>query len=69
MGLGSLVRHIGAVLTGAQTGRAYDYAGMFLAMLYIALLFASTVLLELSPTLAATSLPFVFENSAPRIKI
>jgi NADH:ubiquinone oxidoreductase subunit 5 (subunit L)/multisubunit Na+/H+ antiporter MnhA subunit len=44
-GLGSLARYVGSVLTGAQTGRAYDYAGMFLAAFYVALLFALSTLL------------------------
>jgi len=45
-GLSVLVRCLSALLTGAQTGRAYDYAGAFLAALYIALLFASFVLYD-----------------------
>ena len=45
-GFGALVRRIGAALAGAQTGRAYDYAGMFLAMLYVTLLFAGSTLLN-----------------------
>jgi len=45
-GLSVLVRYLSSLLTGAQTGRAYDYAGAFLAALYTALLFASLVLYD-----------------------
>lgn len=41
MGLSTLVRYMGAILVGAQTGRAYDYAGALLAALYIILIFTS----------------------------
>ena len=47
MGLSALVRHAGAVLVGAQTGRAYDYAGALLAALYIILIFVSCGISEL----------------------
>jgi hypothetical protein len=45
-GFGALVRQASSILVGAQTGRAYDYAGMFLASFYVALVFALSVLLS-----------------------
>ena len=61
-GFGALVRRIGATLAGAQTGRAYDYAGMFLATLYVALLFAGSSLLDAGSAVTTFFLPVAFEK-------
>ena len=62
-GFGALVRRMGATLAGAQTGRAYDYAGMFLAMLYVAVLFAGSILLDASFVELTRFPPSVFANT------
>lgn len=63
-GLGALARYLGSTLVGAQTGRAYDYAGALLAALYIALIATSCGLLDVLsvPALGVTFLQPYFKK-------